>query len=217
MALLPREWSSSVWRLHYEEDASKWLVQNAPTAFSGDREQLTYDFAVAEILLFFARAQFDWQLATTTFKGATFRMDTIEPVSKKDECTEFGPAEFAAALKKAGNALADYKSLMFPSRPVCFPPDTALIASRNSLTLSNPFGSLQFTIVPGSLSQMEPENRIAEVTTLENGEPRFEGRLFGIRIVNLQTALYSQHRDAAKQAAWRKRVISGLHSWFGEQ
>jgi hypothetical protein len=207
----------TVWRLHYEEDASKWLAQNAPTAFSGDREQLAYDFALAEILLFFARAQFDWQLATTSFKGAKFRMETFEPVSKKDDCAELGPAEFAAALKRAGNALADYKSLMFPNRPVCFPPDTTMTVSANSLTLSNPFGSLQFTIVPGSLSHMEPESRIAEVPALENGEPRFEERLFGIRIVNRQTALYSQHRDTAKQAAWRKRVIDGLHSWFENQ
>jgi hypothetical protein len=64
---------------------------------------------------------------------------------------------------------------------------------------------------------MEPGSRTAEVPTLENGEPRFEERLFGIGIVNRQTALYSQHRDAAKQATWRKRAVSGLHSWFEEQ
>jgi hypothetical protein len=77
-----------------------------------------------------------------------------------------------------------------------------MIVDDRSLTLSNRLGSLQFTIV--SLSG----------AGFSSHETQLARRLFGIRIVNRQTALYSQHRDAAKQAAWRKRVISGLHSWF---
>jgi hypothetical protein len=218
-----RQWRYPVlgppWRLAYEEGASAWLAQNSPAAFSGDRERLTHDFALAEILLFFAREQFDWQLAKTSFTGSTFgRLVTTRPVSKKDDCTEVGPADFAAALRKAGSALAGYELLTFPGRPVCFPPDTTMILSDSSLTLSNPFGSLQFSLVPsGSLSHMKPGTDSAEVPTLPNGEPQFETRLVGIRIINGQAALYSQHRDAAKQAAWRKRVISELHSWFEQR
>jgi hypothetical protein len=76
------------------------------------------------------------------------------------------------------------------------------------------FGSLEFTIVPSvSAISLNPEaNEPSPI--LPNGEPQFETRLFGIRIINRQFGLYSQHRNAAKQAAWRNRVISGLHSWF---
>lgn len=205
---------SAAGRLTYEEGASAWLAQHSPTAFSGDRERLTYDLALAEILVFFARQQFDWQLATTSFKGSMFGQVTVQPVSKEGDCTQFGPADFAAALRKAGNAFAGYESLMFPGRRVCLPPDTRMTVTSSSLTLSNPFGSLQFTLVPGSLAHLEPRTGNEPSPSLPNGEPQFETRLFGIRVVNRQTALYSQHRDAEKQAAWRKRVISGLHSWF---
>jgi len=214
-----RQWRYSsfrpAWRLHYEEGASAWLAQNSPAAFSGDRERLTHDFALAEILLFFAREQFDWQFAKTSFVGSTSgTLVTTQPVSKKDDCTEVSAADFAAALRRAGNALAGYDLLIFGGA-VRFPPDTKMILSDTCLTFSNPFGYLRFAIVPsGSLSQMEPGSGSAEVPTLPNGEPQYETRLVGIRIVNRQAALYSQHRDAAKQAAWRKRVISELHSWF---
>jgi hypothetical protein len=103
---------------------------------------------------------------------------------------------------------------MFPGRTVRFPPHTTMILNDSSLTLSNPFGSLQFTLVPsGSISFMEP-GRAGEPPTVANDEPRFETTVVGIRIVNRQSALYSQHRDAAKYAAWRKRVVNGLQSWF---
>lgn len=140
-------------------------------------------------------------------------MTTVQPVSKKGDCTEVGPADFAAALRKADNALAAYEP-MFRGRPVCLPPHTTMTVTSSSLTLSNPFGSLEFTIVPGSLAHLEPGTDNTPSPVLPNGEPQFETRLFGIRVVNRQTALYSQHRDAEKQAEWRKRVISGLHSWF---
>ena len=119
-----RQWRYSTlgrpaWRLPFEEDASAWLAKNSPATFSGDRERLTHDFALAEILLFFAREQFDWQVTKTTFAGSTFgRLVTTQPVSKKDDCTEIGPADFAAALRKASSALAGYESwLMFPWPP----------------------------------------------------------------------------------------------------
>jgi hypothetical protein len=214
-----RQWrytSGPPYRLHYEEGASAWLAKNSPAAFSGDRERLMHDFVLAEILLFFAREQFDWQLAKTTFAGSTFKETTAHPVSKEDDCTKVRPADFAAALRRAGSALAGYEFLIFGDA-VCFPPRTTMILNDSSLTLSNPFGSLQFTVVPaGGVIYMEPGTGEPS-PTLANGEAQFETRLVGIRIVNRQAALYSQHRDAPKQAAWRKRVISELHSWFEQQ
>jgi len=95
-----------------------------------------------------------------------------------------------------------------------FPPAPIVILSDSSLTLSNPFGSLRFVVVPsGSVSHMRPGNG-GDPPKLPNGEAQFETRLVGLRITNRRAALYSQHRDAAKQAAWRKRVVTGLHSWF---
>jgi len=138
-----------------------------------------------------------------------------QPVSEKpDHYTEVGPADFLAALRKAGNALAGYESRTFPARGARFPPGTTMTLGDRSLTLSNRFGSLQFTLsaASGGVSVIPLTNKASPI--LPDGKPQFETDLLGIRIVNRQTALYSQHRDAAKQAAWRKRVISGLRSWF---
>lgn len=214
-------------RQHYEQGASEWLAQKSPKVYSEDRERLTRHFALAEILLFFSWQESDWRVATTPVVGSRFTTATVLPVLKNGNCTEVGRADFAAALKNAGNILASYdvtenpaktdKALLFLDRPVCFPPDTKMILTDSSLTLSNPFGSLQFVIVPTPVPVSLNPERNEPFPTLPNGQPQFETRLFGIRIVNRQNALYSQHRDAAKQAAWRKRVISGLHTWFEQK
>lgn len=217
-------------RQFYEHGASEWLAKNSPKVFSEDRDRLTRHFALAEILLFFSWQEFDWRVATTPVVGSRLRSVTVLPALEKgNNCTEVRRPDFAAALGNAGNVLAGFdvtenpdttdKALLFLRRPVCFPPGTEMILTDNSLTLSNPFGSLQFIIVPpGPAVSLNPERNEREVQEpsppLPNGEPQFEMRIFGIRIVNRQNALYSQHRDAAKQATWRKRVISGLHSWF---
>ena len=194
----------------YELYASEWLAENSPAVFE-DPERLTRDFAFAELLLFFAQEESDWQFTPTSFMGSRvswifkpgsrFNEVIAQPVSEKTDYTEVAPADFLAALRRAGNALAGYESPMFENG-ARFPGGTKMILGDNSLTLSNWLGSLQFTVVPAGFPSRGP-----------NGEPQ-ETRLFGIRIVNRQNALYSQHREAAKQAAWRKRVMSGLHSWF---
>jgi|SRR5947209_3025734 len=125
---LVRQWRHSAsgagWRLEYEHDASEWLAKNSPTAFTGDRERLTHDFTLAEILLFFARQEFDWQLAKTTFVGSTFGTQVMtQRVSKKRDCTEMSPAKLAEALTRAGNVLAGYE-LWAVGGAVCFPPGT---------------------------------------------------------------------------------------------
>ena len=194
----------------YEHYASEWLVENSPAVFE-DPERLTRDFALAELLLFFTQEDSDWRFTTTGFTGSKVSMIfksgsryssvTAQPFSEKSDYTEVAPADFLAALRKAGNTLAGYESPMF-EHGARFPGGTTMILGDRSLTLSNRLGSLQFTILQpfgAGYSRYEPQSAT---------------RLFGIRIVNRQNALYSQHRDAAKQAAWRKRVMSGLHSWF---
>lgn len=215
---LVRQWHhagrGAPWRLGYEHDASEWLAKNSPKVFTGDRERLTHDFALAEVLLFFAREEFDWQLARTTFVGSTVGTQMMtQRVSQKNDCTEMSPASLAQALTRAGNVLAGHE-ISVVGGAVCFPPGTTMILNDSSLTLSNPFGSLAFVLVPsGGVSYMKPGTG-GGVPKLPSGEAQLETRLVGIRITNRQAALYSQHRDAAKQAAWRKRVVAGLHSWF---
>ena len=206
-------------RLHRptEEGTSAWLARNVPTAFSEHRERLVRDFTLAEILLFFARAEFDWQLAATTLRGSMGTMTTAQPVSKEKDCTRVCSADFVALLKKTGNVLAGYDFPTPLGGAVCFPPGTKITPTENSITLSNPFGSLQFVVEPsGDILFSEPGTNEPS-PLLPNGESQFETRVFPLRVVNRQNALYSQHRDAAKQAAWRQRVINGLHSWFEQQ
>ena len=134
-------------------------------------------------------------------------------VSKKNDCTELSPASLAEALTRAGNLLAGHE-LSVVGGAVCVPPGTTMILNDSSLTLSNAFGSLQFVLVPsGGVSYMKPGTG-GDVPMLPSGEAQLETRVVGIRITNRRAALYNQHRDAAKQAAWRKRVVSELHSWF---
>jgi hypothetical protein len=210
----------------YEQGASGWLEHFSPDVFYGDRTLLSRHFALAEILLFFSWQEPDWRVTATTLRGSRYSttQTLFSPVSGGGNCTEVHLADFAAALKNAGNVLAHYglaydesapdKPLPFLDRPICFPPDTRMTLTNKALTLSNPFGSLAFTVVSSAgVVSLNPE-RNEPSPTLSSGEPRFETRLLGIRVVNHQNALYSQHRDAAKQAAWRERVIEGLHSWF---
>jgi hypothetical protein len=212
-----RQWhfelGSATDRLHYEDEVSNWLAKNQPDAFSNG-ERLVADLAVAEILLFFVRKQFDWQFTTTRFRGRTFgTMEFTVRVSKPNECTELRPEDLERVLSNSGNGLARV-SMWTIGGGICLPPNSTMVLRGRALTIANRFGALRFELVPsGAVSYVEPQSRRA-APPLSDGTARFETRVMGVRVVNTKSALYSQHRDAAKYEVWRKNVVSGLHEWF---
>jgi len=60
--------SSGIPRLGYEIGVSESLAKNHPEAFA-DGDRLVEELAVAEILFFFARDQYDWQLEPLGLSG----------------------------------------------------------------------------------------------------------------------------------------------------
>ena len=212
-----RQWlfelGSATGRLHYEHEVSDWLAKNRPAAFS-DGERLMTDLALAEILLFFARKQYDWQLIPTRFVGRTFGTAEIsERISKSNECTEFRPEDLGSVLSNGGNGLAEFR--MWPiGGGICLPPHSAIVLRGRELTIANRFGALRFELVPSAgVSHMKPKSG-GEVPQLSDGTAQFETRVMGVRVTNTRSGLYSQHRDVAKYEVWRKNVVSGLHEWF---
>jgi hypothetical protein len=200
-------------RLGYEHQVSEWLAKNHPDVFD-DRERLTRDVALAEMLLFLAHKQFDWQLATTRLAGKTAgTFISTAGLSKPDQCAEVRPEDIEKILTDAGNRLAGLKMSAIGGR-VCLPPESTVTLRGSVLMIANPFGTLRFELMPiQNVSYMKPRSG-GEVPMLKDGGAQFETRVVGIQITNARHALYSQHRDVAKYDTWRKNVVAGLHEWF---
>jgi hypothetical protein len=212
-----RQWlfepGSATDRLHYEDEVSNWLAKNQPDAFANG-ERLMADLAVAELLLFFVRKQFDWQSTTTRFRGRTAgTMEFTVRVSKSNECTELRPEDLERVLSNSGNGLARVHMRTIGGG-ICLPPNSTMALRERALTIANRFGALRFELVPSrTVSYVEPQSR-RPVPPLPDGTARFETRVMDIAVVNTKSGWYSQHRDAAKYEVWRKNVVSGLHEWF---
>ena len=203
-------------RLHYELEASSWLATNQPEAFSNG-ERLTADITLAEILLFFAHKQPDWQLTTTRFVGKTSgTLEITNRVSQSIECTELRPEDIETILSNSGNGLARFRMSVIGGS-VCLPPNSTISLRGRELIIANQFGALHFDLVPSAaVSRMKPGSG-GEVPQLSDGTAQFETRIMGIRVTNTKSGLYSQHRDATKYDIWRKNVMTGLHEWFDGQ
>ena len=180
-----------------------------------EQEQLVQDLAVAEILLYFAKEQPDWQLGTARFVGKTSGTVAVtRKLSKPTECSTFTPEDLENALKQSGNRLAGLR-MSAVGGSVCLPPHSTFKLDHRTLGITNPFGVLRFEVVPsGSVSYIKPGSRTTEVPTLADGKAQFETRVLNINITNRKSALYSQHRDVGKYEGWRKSVVSGLQDWF---
>ena len=172
------------------------------------------DLAFAEILLFFAQKQFDWQLGKVRFVGRTFGTTEIaQRISEPHQCTELRPEDLEKVLNNGGNGLARFRMSVITGS-VCLPPKSTMILRGNALTIANPFGALHFELVPsGGIMYVKP-NSGGEAPQLSDGTAQFETSVMGIRVTNTSSGLYSQHRDAAKYDLWRKNAVSGLHDWF---
>ena len=155
-----RQWkypSNTVWRIHSEIDASKWVADNNPDLFEEDREKITSDLAVFSLISYLTTSQYDWQLKEQSYSGPSMgTITTFQRVSKAHECTTLQEEDFRDRLSEANNAFANAK-LRLVSGPLCLPPNTRLTISPTSLSLQNLFGAISFDFeLVSATSYMKP-------------------------------------------------------------
>lgn len=150
------------------------------------------DLALAEILLFFAGKQYDWQLTPARFVGGTFgTAEVTERISKPNECTEFRPEALESVLSHGGNGLAGFRMRPYAGS-ICLPPNSTMLLRGRELTITNQFGALRFELVPsGGVTNMKPQSG-GELPQLSDGTAQFETRVLGVRVTNTKNGLYSQ-------------------------
>jgi hypothetical protein len=206
--------AAGIQRLSYEVSGSAWLVANRPDAFE-DRERLSMDFALAEILYFFAEDQPDWQLQTTQYAGKiSGTLITKQRMSQPSECTKVVSSDIGSLLRSVGNRLAEFPMAVIGGN-ICLPPHSTLQVRDKVVEIGNPFGHLRFEVMPsGGVSFVKPGADSIGTPVLTDGKPQFETRVLLIKMTNAKGALYSQHRDADSYAAWRNGVLTGLTKWF---
>ena len=200
-------------RISYEIEASKWLATNRSALFNDDRLRLTTDLAIAEVLVFLGRKEFDWQLSRTRFAGRSgSSVEITQRVSEKGDCTELTAADLGEILRDSGNVVADFE---VPPKggALCLPPRATVTLGPRTLTIAEPFGTLTLELdTRGGVNYVPGPGSGAPRMT--NGEFQFETRVIVIRAIDQKSGLYSQRPEAAKHDAWRRRIVAGLQQWF---
>jgi hypothetical protein len=206
----------SGWRIGIEDGAGRTVGQSHPEIFiNGDREKLTRDLTLFSVLAFFFSEQRDWQLKRTIFKGKTTGSETItDPVSRPNECTMISRDLVLDMLRAAGNPFASAGQYL-QGVSVCFPPNSTLKISPDSLVFTNPYCEMSFSLQSSGGVHFSKPGTGGDVPQLPaNGGPQFESRLTGIHVTITYFALRAQHVKMPKYHEWTKQTLEGLQNWF---
>ena len=157
----------------------------------------------------------DWQVRTNIYKKRPPLgvMRTVEPLSKDLECTSFSQIDLQARLRDSGNLFAD-ADLTGISK-VCLPPNSEMVVSADSLTISNPVCEMVFRVetLPGS-NPLKPGAPNELPPLLSGGVHQFDTKQIGIRVKTTFFALRSQRLEIAKYKEWTSRLVAGAREWF---
>jgi hypothetical protein len=212
-----RQWSyrHGGWRVSLELGAGKALGQTNPELFKNDPEKVTKDMTLFSVIGFFFWEQRDWQLRRAVFRGKTSGTFTYtQPSSPPDECTTLTRQAVLESLRAAGNSFASVSGQdHLPDWHVCFPPQSTLVISANSIAVTNPFCELSLNLhSPGGGSFSKPGTQ--EGPQLPDGRPQFETRVMNIETAITYSALRAQHMELPKYQKWATGTVDGLRKWF---
>lgn len=177
----------------------------------GIQETLVKEYAVSDVLLFFRRIGFDWQLTLTRAynltQGGVFQIP--HGASKPGDYEEVTD-DSVQSLAKA----ASFVSFHQMSGGFKLPPRTQITLVNGeapALAMKNDFGELRFdiTLADGTRQRPDPDEIGADVL----GRTRLVWSVIVV-ITNRQSRLYRYHRDAAKYSRWRTWTAENLKWWL---
>jgi hypothetical protein len=198
-----RQWSHDAnytARIDIEAQASSWLAQNNPKAFSEFR--LAQDFLLFSFLAFLLTEEYDWQLRKKMYTASPMphaRLWVGKGSSKRGACTFFSMADLRSLLARSGNLFADAPSTFIrEDQTICMPPASTIEISYHSLIIRHPICEVSFNIE----------------AFYSDSSARSETMMIGLSVNTTYFALRAQHRDSSKYREWSSQLGSGAHKWF---
>lgn len=194
----------------YVSGASDWLSSNNQVVFATvPSHTLLPDIILFRILAFLPNEP-DWQSRMPTYIGKATRMTFTGPnpgLFSKRKCTFISGADLRSRLVQAGNLFAGAPGLMSSDSVICFPPQTTIEMSKNTLTIRNPVCQLSFIVgeLVGGHSSASPPG----------GLPEFETLLVSVRVETTFFALRAQTLDGNKYRDWSGRLMTGVRELLG--
>jgi hypothetical protein len=195
------------------------VLRRNPAIFGGDRDELTRKMILFSIIAYLEMNQSDWQMEFERYTTSLGSMTTWKPSSNpasSAECTKVSMDDIQRMLKDVGNEFADARPAFAPVNYLCLPPWSSIGIDRASIQLMTPFYTISFVIEPVTMqfTMMKPGSHTLEIPTLPNGNPRFETRVIGVRVIRKLSWLMAQHREVDKYEKWSQGIVDGLRAWF---
>src|SRR5437870_3448212 len=112
-------------------------------------------------------------------------------------CSDVDEKQIRGLLHDSGNTFESASLMAFENgQRLCLPPQSVIKIEKDSLSITNPFISITFTV------------------GFRGGSPKVV-MLFFFDVVATQSGLYSQHPSMPDYKQWADRLINDARPWFG--